>query len=297
MMSSHLKGLLLTVSGVLVLTPDSLLIRLAALDHWTLLFWRGLLMALGMLVGLAVVYRRDTWRCCLAIGKAGLVVAGLFALSTIFFVTSITHTSVANTLVIVSASPLFAAIFSRVFLHEPVERRTWLAIVIAMCAIGLIVAQSLAQGSLFGDLCAVGTAIGMAGSFVAMRYGRAVNMIPASALSGVIVALVMLPLAQPLMLDAQQVGVVGLLGLIVLPVSFALITLGPRYLPAPEVSLILLLETALGPLWVWLALGEIPTWSALVGGTLLLLTLIIHSLLALRPEAGLVAEGTLDTGR
>ncbi len=107
-------------------------------------------------------------------------------------------------------------------------------------------------------------------------------MVPAMALSGLLSAVLVLPLASPLDLDQGQAGLLLLLGLIVLPVSFGLITLGPRYMPAPEVALVLLLETVLGPYWVWLIIGETPSSRAFIGGSIVIGALILHSALALR---------------
>ncbi len=281
-MPTHLKGLLITIAGVLVLTPDGLMVRLIAVDQWTLLFWRGILSAIGLMLILAFYYGRSTLAMFRSISRWGWLVACLFAGSTIFFLTAMAHTSVANTFVIISAAPLFAAVFSFVLMGELVARRTWVAIVIALGSIALIFSHSVVGGTLIGDLAAVGTAACIASTFVVMRRERNVNMIPAMVLSGVLSALVALALAAPLVVQAQSMNLIVLLCLCILPVAYALITLGPRYLPAPEVSLILLLETVLGPFWVWLVLDEQPSWQAIVGGGILVSTLFVHSLLTLR---------------
>ena len=279
---SHRQGLMITTLGVLVLSPDSLLVRLIAVDQWTMVFWRGILTALALTLFLGVYYRRQAVDRFRAIGAAGLVIAGTFAAGTILFVVALNHTSVANTLVIISAAPLFAAIFSRVFLAEAVSPRTWAAILAALGGIAVIVSGSIQGGTMDGDLAAVGTAVCMAGGLSLVRRSRDRNMVPAMALSGLLSALIVLPLAAPLALDPGQAELFLLLGLIVLPVSFGLITLGPRYLPAPEVALVLLLETVLGPYWVWLVIGEAPSTRAFIGGSILIGALILHSALALR---------------
>ncbi len=280
----HRYGLMITTLGVLVLSPDSLLVRLIAVDQWTMVFWRGILTALALTLFLGVTYRRGTVDRFRAVGAAGLVIAGIFAAGTILFVVALNHTSVANTLVIISAAPLFAAIFSRVFLAEVVSPRTWAAIVAALGGIGVIVSGSFQGGTTDGDLAALGTAVCMAGGLSLIRRGRDRNMVPAMALSGLLSAVLVLPLASPLAPDQGQAGLLLLLGLIVLPVSFGLITLGPRYLPAPEVALVLLLETVLGPYWVWLVIGETPSSRAFIGGSIVIGALILHSALALRGD-------------
>jgi drug/metabolite transporter (DMT)-like permease len=277
----HAKGLIIVVLGVLVLTPDTLLIRLIALDPWTVLVWRGLLQALGLTVLIACFYGRGTVACFRAVGLRGYSAALLFAVSTVLFIVALAHTSVANTLIIVASAPFFAALASRVFLGERIAGRTWAAILAALGGIFLLAFESLGRGSIWGDLAALGVAVAMGGNFTVVRHARAVNMIPAMALSGLIVGLAALLATEPVVLDQTQLAWMLVMGLFVVPVSFALITLGPRYLPAPEVSLLLLLETVLGPFWVWLALGEAPGPWALAGGAVVVATLAVHSALAL----------------
>ena len=283
---TRVKGLLITGAGVLVLTPDSLLVRLVAADQWTLLFWREVLMALGLVALLVVFYGRETPARFRAVGRPGLWISLTFAGSSISFILALTHTSVANTLVIISTAPLFAAILARLVLKEDVARRTWVAILLALGGIAILVSGDLGGGSsLTGDGFALVTALCMAVTLTIMRHGRAVNMIPAMALSGVVGALLVWPLAAPLAVTARDAVVLGLMGLVILPVAFAAIALGPRYIPAPEVSLLFLLETVLGPYWVWLVLGEDPGPRAILGGALVIATLVAHSALGLRRQA------------
>ena len=147
----------------------------------------------------------------------------------------------------------------------------------------LIFSGSLQRGLLLGDMLALGATLMWATNLVILRRARAVNMIPANVLGNLAVAPIVLLLgAQPLTVTPVDAGYLLLLGGLLLPVSFAMITLGPRYLPAPEVSLILLVETILGPIWVWLALGEIPQTTTMIAGLLIVGTLLTHTLLSLR---------------
>ena len=284
----HVKGLLVTGVGVVLLSPDTLLVRLIAIDQWSMIFWRGALIALSLGAFMALRHGRDMAAQFRAAGPTGLWVTLFLTASSILFIVALAHTSVANTLIIISAAPLFAALFSRVFLAEAVAPRTWAAILGTICGIAVIVSGS-AGGSglpsnLWGDLAALATAVCMAASLSLIRRTRARGVIPALALSSLLSALIALPLAAPFALDAAQAGLMALLGLVVLPVSVVLVLLGPRYLPAPEVGLILLLETVLGPYWVWLALGEDPGARALLGGAIVIGVLVLHSALALRGQ-------------
>ena len=281
-MPSHLKGLILTVAGILVLSPDSLLVRLIATDVWTLLFWRGLLMAIGVGIGLALIYRGKLPRACYRIGRRGWLAGALMGAGTLLFVQALSRTSVANVLIIIGVGPLYAALLGRVFLKEAVALRTWLAIGAALTGIWVTVSGDLSHVRFSGDLCAGLAALCQACYLTVLRSAREVDMTPTVALGGLLAALCAWPLAAPLALTPSDVLFSGLLGLVVLPVSLVLIALGPRFLSAPEVSLVMLLEIVLGPYWVWLVLGEEPGGRAFVGGAIVLITLIFHSLAGLR---------------
>ena len=281
----HAKGMLITVAGVLAVTPDSLLIRLVSADFMTLMFWRGLLVCLTLAAGLALVHKARLPAKFAAIGRAGMIFAGLFSINSFSFVLAVETTTVANTLVLISAAPFFAALIARVFLRETVRRQTWLAILAAIAGILVIVSDSLGGGALVGDLAALVTALGLAIQFNILRRHRTVNMIPAMVVGNLMTALISLPFVGTLSVTAMDALWLGLLGIVVMPVGAALITTGPRYLPAPEVSLILLLETVVGPFWVWLALGEVPSERAFLGGAIVIAALVGHAIAALRRGA------------
>ena len=283
-MNEYIKGLLITLTGVLVVTPDSLLIRLIEADSWTVIFWRNSLSGLTILVGLLLYYRRDFLRQLLSIGWAGLIMGVIWALGTICFVYSIQTTLVANTLFIVSTSPIFAALIAWLILREAVTQRTWLTIAFSLIGIAIIAWGSTedgSQGSLIGDFAAMGTALAIAISFSIARRNRLISMIPAIGISSIVAGLIAFPLAAPLVQSADKVWPILLIGLIVAPIGSCLLVIGPRYLPAADVSLLLLLEAVLGPLWVWWMLKEYPGIYTLVGGAFVLLTLLISNMVPL----------------
>lgn len=278
----HATGLALVVTGVLVLTPDSLLIRLIDEAVWPVLVWRGFLQALGLSVILVCFYGLATASLFRAIGRFGFAVSAINVVGTFFFVTAITHTSTANALILIATGPFFAAIFSWLFLRESVPLRTWLAIAATLCGIAVLAVDSLGSPSLYGDLAALGTAICLGARFTLLRHMRGQNMIPSMVISGLIVGTIALMVAPATHFAPDQVGYALLMGLFVVPIAVALLTLGPRYLPAPEVSLLLLLETVLGPFWVWLVLDETPSTQSFIGGAIVVGALAVHSLLTRR---------------
>jgi drug/metabolite transporter (DMT)-like permease len=303
--NEHARGLILAITGILVLSPDTLIIRLIEVDRPTLLWWRGIFMFSGLALYYCFRHRGGTVDALRAIPRFGWLSAPLFSMSTILFVTSVTMTTVANTLVIVSSAPLFAAIFSRLVLKERVPTTTWVCIGIGVGAIALIFAGNHGgdggvvipgdaagwEGALLGDLCAIGAAIMLAAHFVNARRARAVSLMPPLALSGLLVALVVTPFASPFSASVAEIGKLLILGLFLVPLAFGMLSEAPRYMPAAEVSLIVLLETALGPFWVWLVLGEVPDRWTLIGGAILVSTLVAHGLMGLRGSRHSPAAG------
>ena len=288
--SHKMKGALLCLCGIILLSPDSLLLRLIGGDLWTLAFWRGGLSAVGLAVAVLLMEgRRPGQQQLLRLTRQGVVVAVSFAIANLAFIFSIQNTAVANTLVIMSLSPLFAALLSHFFFREPISTGTWLAAVAIFLGLTMVFYGSLATGGVVGDLAALVTSICVAISLVLMREHRDISMVPALAWSSGLACLAALPFAVPASLSGTALMLMLVLGLIVLPASLTMIGLAPRYLPAPEVSLILRLEALLAPLWVWLVLGEVPSRQTLIGGGIILATLICLSLYTIRMQRGRTA--------
>ncbi|OIN09190.1 DMT family transporter [Oceanisphaera psychrotolerans] len=274
-MDNRLKGRLLTTTGVAVLSLDALLIKLISADPWILLFWRGLL--LSLCIGAVCLWRARHYRPNRKLFTLGLGSALFYAVCTVTFVLSIRLTSVANTLIILSAAPLIGALLSRFVLKETVSARTWLAILLCLGGLALVFSGSRDGSHLLGDLTALLCAASMAAKFVVERAARPANMMPALVPAGLLVCLFALFQAPTIMMPAQDVLWMAILGLLVVPLAYALITQGPRYLPAAEVGLLMLLEMILGPLWVWLVLAEQPAPQAWLGGLVVLMAITCQS--------------------
>ena len=288
--SHKTKGVLLCLCGIVLLSPDSLLLRLIGADLWTLAFWRGGLSAVGLAVAVLLMEgRQPGQQQLLRLTRQGVVVAVSFAIANLAFIFSIQNTAVANTLVIMSLSPLFAALLSYFFFREPISTGTWLAAVAIFLGLTMVFYGSLTTGGVVGDLAALVTSLCVAISLVLMREHRDISMVPALAWSSGLACLAALPFALPASLSGTALILMLVLGLIVLPASLTMIGLAPRYLPAPEVSLILRLEALLAPLWVWLVLGEVPSRQTLIGGGIILATLICLSLYTIRMQRGRTA--------
>lgn len=280
--SQYVKGFLITLVGIIVLSPDALLIRMLATDDWTIVFYRGVMTAFTLAAFL--YWRRG--RGVLGLARqmdAGAVLAGLlYAVGNISFVQSINNTLVANTLVILAATPLIAALLSHLLLREKQHRETWIAIVLVFGGVGVIFAGSVGAGHLFGDFMALIAATAMAGNLVSLRRSRLQTPLPSVVLGGTVAALASISFAAPLDVSANDLLILVVLGVVVMPISFGLIFTGPKYIPAPDVALIMLLEAILGPLLVWAVLSEAPTLRVVLAGSLIIATIGLHALVSLK---------------
>ncbi len=281
-MSDHAKGLLLTSLGVLVITPDALLIRLIEVDPWTLAFWRGLLSAIGLALGLALLYRGRFLPMMLGIGAMGLLIGAIFGLGTVTFVWAMTHTTAANTLLIVATGSMFGALFSWLLMRERLARRTLFAMAGTLVGLLVLVGGDWGGGRWDGDLAALATAALAGLTFSLIRKFSGIDMVPALIFGGLVTAAVALPFSAPATVMDEDILLLAIMGLAMMPLAFALQFVGARYIPAPEVSLLILLEAVLAPLLLWLALGEHPGPTALPGGAIVLASLGLNAVWGLR---------------
>ncbi|WP_127557387.1 DMT family transporter [Nioella ostreopsis] len=283
-MSDYAKGLWLTLTGVLILSPDVLLIRLAGLPEWTLMFWRGAGMGGMIALWLLLSQGRGAIAAFKGVGLAGLAIGLSYTIGNVSFLYSVGHTLAANTLFILATMPVFSALIARFVLGQPVPGRTWATIGAVLVGIALIAMGSAGggQGDLLGDLAAMVTALSWAVIFAIVGQKRTFSMVPAMSIAGFFAMFVSLFLAPGLSVPATSVPFVALIALIVTPGATALLSLGPRYLPPADVSLIMLLEAVFGPLLVWLVLAEFPGAWTLAGGAVVLGALTLNNLAGLR---------------
>ena len=275
-MTSHLKGILMTFIGVVILSPDSVLIRLADADSWTVLFYRGLLMSIGVMILLLVTYRSKTIVEFKKIGRGGLWIGWLHGIMTGTFVFAIMHTSIANTLVIISTGPIWIAIIAWFTLREKASLITWLAMIIVFIGIYIVMSANFGGQNIVGDIFALITAILMGFTFTLVRKYKTVNMVPTMAVGGIIAAIIACIFAPTLALKPEAIIYVVAMG-VILAISFSLITIAPRYMPAAEVGMIMPLETVLGTLIAWRVINEVPSSNAIIGGIIVVITLFCHA--------------------
>ena len=280
-MRDSARGLLLVTSGIVVLSFDGLLVRLAQTDGWSILFWRGLFIFLALGVFSLSAKSRASLK------AQPLVSAGsalLLAFTSIFFVMAVIHTTIANVVVVLSTAPLFAALFTRLFLREPVSLHTWLAIGVAALGIMVVFAGGFNPTDLTGNSYALLSSAAVGANLTLLRRHPAIERMPLIALGGLVAALIALPNAQPFGLGVMSYWALAVMGLIQMPLATLLINNATRYLPSAEVALFYLLESVLGSLWAWYFLNETPASATLYGGALVIATLVVHAGMTLRPH-------------
>lgn len=284
-LSGESKGRVFTLLGVMILSFDSLLVRLIDCDEWTLIFWRGFLPATVFFIAQWIMDKKVLEEHFFHPAPSTLFTAVLFSASTICFVFSLDHTQVTSTLVLTNTAPLITAILAFIFLKEKLSVSTIVTIIISVGGIWLVFGYKPTGAELEGDSLALVTAVSLSVYLIMLRKTKARYGTVFLIYSGYLVAVIALFAgAKPFSLSFQQNIYIFLLCCIVLPGSFLLINIGPRYLPAAEASLILLLEVLFGPLLVWLFIGEKPTESVAIGAGIVVLALAGHTLWSQRHQ-------------
>ncbi|MDC3087987.1 DMT family transporter [Candidatus Pelagibacter sp.] len=276
------KGSLLAFVAVMFITPDSLFIRLSNIDTWGLVFYRGIIPFFTVFIGMLLIYKLNFFKIFFSSGYHGIIYVITFSITNITFVVSIQNTNVANTLVMIATAPMLSAILSGIFLKEQPDKKTWISILITFSAIIFIFNDSLGVGNFYGDILAFITAIGLAVGAVTIRAARSKNLVPAAVVGKLFVALFALFFIDNFMLVGNDLIVVPLMCILCVAIPFVLVTIAPRFIPAAEVNLFFLLETIIGPIWVWFIIKEQPSLETLIGGLVIIATIAIHSFLKLR---------------
>ena len=280
--SDQKKGMLMGFTAVMFITPDSLFIRLASISSWNLIFYRGFIPFSLVSVGLLLIYKFRFIKELFSNGLHGVAYALTFAITNITFVISIENTNVANTLIMIALAPMLSAVISLVFLNEKPDQKTWIAITITTLAVIFIFYDALDAGDMLGNALGLLTALGLAVGAVIIRSKKKISLVPSAMIGKLLVALIAFYFADNLNLEGNDLTIVPLMCVMCVAIPFVLVTLAPRYITAAEVNLFFLLETILGPIWVWLVVKEQPSTETIIGGIVIIITIAIHSALSLR---------------
>lgn len=276
MQTTRIKGLTIAALGVLFIVPDALLVKITSVDPVVFLFWRGLLLAISFFVISWARYRSRLVPEIRKCGRKGLFCAGAFAISTLGFVVGMKNTAAGNVLVILNTAPVIAAVIAWAVWKETLPLRTWVVILVCVTGATFMAVGEFGKGDPLGLLMAVVAATALASNLNVARSKPDSDMSVMLMFGALVLAGVAALLGGAQMPSGRDFFFIALLCLVFLPTACILIQIGPRYIPAAEVSLMLLLETVLGSFLVWLFLDEVPPNLSLVGGVIVFSALAVH---------------------
>jgi len=283
--SSQKKGMLMAFTAVMFLTPDSLFIRLAGVSSWNLIFYRGFIPFSVVFIGLLLIYKTNFIKKTFSNGLHGVAYALIFTVTNITFVISIENTNVANTLIMIALAPMLSAVLSLIFLKEIPDKKTWAAISVTTLSVIFIFYDAIDTGDMMGNALGLLTAFGLAVGAVIIRSAKKIDLVPSAMFGKLLVALIAFYFADNLNLKNNDLIIVPLMCVMCVAIPFVLVTIAPRYITAAEVNLFFLLETILGPIWVWLVIKEQPSFETIIGGIVIIVTISIHSFFSLKKHS------------
>ena len=281
-LSNQKKGSLLAFIAVMLITPDSIFIRLSNIETWGMLFYRGAIPFVVVLIGLIFFYKNNLFKALINIGYPGIFYIISFSICNITFIISIQNTNVANTLVMIAMAPMLSAILGSIFLKEIPDNKTWIAIIITLIAVSYIFHDSIELGNFYGDLFGLITAFGLACNAVIARFAKNRDLVPSAVIGKLCVAIFAFFFVDTFSLIGTDLIFIPLMCIMCVAIPFVLVTIAPRFIPAEEVNLFFLLETIIGPFWVWMVIQEQPSVETIQGGLIIILTIAIHSYLKLK---------------
>jgi len=282
-MNDHNKGLLITLIGVLFVVPDSIVVRLISSEPMVTAFWRSLTAGTFVAIFVLLAMRGDVMKTITQMGRAGWLYCVLIGTTSPAFVLAVQNTSVANVVLIFASMPVFSAILSFLILSERPSRQLLLTscfVFVGLAIIGLG-SSGGTTAHWIGDLWAVYIVIAFSTALTLLRRQKHISMLPAIPIGYIGAACVMFWFIEPFETMATD-GALYLLHGVLIAVSTCGLTLGPRYISATEVSLLILLESVFAPILAWMVVSEIPAQSTILGGFFILSALIVYNIIIIR---------------
>ena len=276
-------GLVCVFAATLFTSLGGILLRwVESASGWQILFYRSASFVLVLLGFLALRHRGNLAVAFVAVGRPGLVVALCLGISFATYLLAMLETTVANVVFILSTAPFFAAALAWILLREPVRPAFWLSLAATLVGLAFMLGGGAVTGSLAGSLLALVSCVGFCGALVAMRERRTVDMLPAACLAGVVTMLISATQVESFVLLRHDLVIAIVFGVVQLGFQFILMTEGSRYVPAAELALISRLSVVLAPLWVWIGVDEVPNRLTLIGGAIVLTSVVAYSATGLR---------------
>jgi drug/metabolite transporter (DMT)-like permease len=286
-------GLILVTASAVAWSTTGLFTRLIPLDSWTMLVWRGLFGAFGLLLVMVALEKRSALQGFRTMGWPGLLLALVGALGMLCFITALRHTTVAHVAIIYATVPFVAASLAWIVMGERPTVPAILASIVALGGVAVMVGFG-GDGGLLGDLLAFAMTVSMAVIMVIARRHPSIPVMPAACLSALLSALAASPFSGALAITPTELGLLALFGLTNSALGMAFFTLGSRFLPAIETALIGSLDAPLAPIWVWLAFGERPGTATLTGGAIVFAAVLLHIIREARGGGASRSDAVID---
>ena len=271
-----LAGFCLSFGGPLIRAFESA-------GPWEILFWRSLFFVLAIVIFLLLTYKKQAFDIIKKSGFVGILGGVFLSTSFVGYIFSMTETTIANVVFIISSQTLFLAIFGYFFLKEKISVRTFVAIILAVSGLILMVGDSISGGSLIGNLAALLIPINFSILIIIIRKNPHLDMVPAIFYSGIFSAIYGFILSESLIISQKDLGLSFLLGVPQLAFGFIFVTIGSRTTPAATVGLLMLTESIFGPIWGWLIYNEMPPMSVFIAGAMIITAVIIRSFEKTKP--------------
>ena len=273
-----IPGYILLLFGGFCLSWGGFVIRsFEEASVWQILFLRSIFFVIALISFLAITYKKNTIKIFKDAGTPAIWGGLVMSLSFIAFVVSMTNTTVANVVFIISTQTMFLAIFGYFYLKEKVSLISFISILLAMSGIIVMVGDSLSSGSLFGNLVALAIPINFSILVMIIRKNKNLDMVPAIFYSGIFSVIYGIVLSESFIFTNHDILMGFFLGVPQLAFGFICITIGSRSTPSATIGLLMLSETICAPIWVLLFLNEIPPVSTLIGGLIIIIAIIIKS--------------------
>ena len=275
----QIPGYILLLFGGFCLSWGGFIVRsFEEATVWQILLIRSVFFMSALIIFLLSTYKKNTIKVFKDAGYPALIGGLVMSLSFVAYVYSITVTSVANVVFIISTQTMFLAIFGYFYLKEKVSLISFISIILAMSGIVIMVGDSMSSGSLLGNIVALAIPINFSILVMIIRKNKNLDMVPAIFYSGFFAIIYGLILSESIVFSSHDILMGFFLGVPQLAFGFICITIGSRTTPSTTVGLLMLTETLFAPVWVWLFLNEIPPLSVLIGGCVIITAIILKSL-------------------
>jgi len=273
----YLKGVCLVLAATVLFSLSGIFVRLLTnADPWRISLYRASTMSLTVLVFLTMRYGRQTWRHFAALDRRALLAVSLFfGVGSTLYILAVSRTSVANVSCLAATAPVFAAVLARLVLGERSGAAAWLATGLALFGIYVIFRDQIGAGDQFGNIVALFVAFTFAGQTVSLRKFRSAELMPAICIGGLMVCAAMPLFGNNFAIDLHDLVLVLAMGIVQLALPIILYVRAARYVTAMTMTLISLLDVVFNPLWAWLGVGELPSPSTFIGGSIIVAAVLL----------------------